>query len=448
MPVAYRDALELAQRIPSGFTMGVATSSWQIEGASASRGRSIWDEFSETPGRVLDGATADPACDHLARITGDVDLIAGLGVDAYRFSFSWPRLMPEGTGPVSATGLDVYNRLVDEVSERGLTPFATLYHWDLPQALADDFGGWESREICSLFADYSAAVVRRLGDRVTHWATHNEPGVAMEAYLEGTMPPGIIDPKKARQVAHHIMLSHGMAASAIRAETASAKVGIVLDVWPCHPVSDKAKAVQKAQMEWDLRWGWYFEPIAFGRYPKKAWDALGDNVPTIGPGDMDTIRTALDYIGVNYYSRVRYDEKGEAAKNPESSYTAMDWEIYPQGMFEVLDLVQNHYGLGPIYLTEVGAAFDDELGPDRTVNDPDRIAFFKDHLAQVHRAIAAGIDVRGFFAWSLMDNFEWGHGFTKRFGIVYVDYETQERIVKASGRWYAKAANANGFKMK
>jgi beta-glucosidase len=437
-------------RFPNDFVWGAATSAHQIEGGRDSEGKglSTWDVFAQQEGRILDQTTAAVACDHFHLYEQDVAMMKQMGYRGYRFSIAWPRVMPTGRGPVNEPGLDFYDRLVDALLAAGIRPFVTLYHWDLPQALQDEIGGWEHRDTCQLFADYADVVARRLGDRVRDWITHNEPGVAMEAYQLGEMPPGTINEKKARQVAHHVMLSHGLSAAAIRAVSPEKpRVGITVDLWPCQPETEDPADVEAAKMRWDLHWDWYLRPIAKGRYPGKAWESLGKNQPTVRQGDLAIINTDLDFFGLNYYSRLVVGKNGEIGPIPGSEYTDMAWEVYPDGLFQVLDKAQNEYDLGPIYITECGAAFPDVVSEDGRVHDERRLEFFKQHLAQVAKAIDAGIDVRGFLLWSLMDNWEWAHGFTKRFGIVHVDYETQKRTLKDSALWYQQVIKDGGFEL-
>ena len=435
-------------RFPEGFLWGATTSAHQIEGAAAADGKgpSIWDIYERRPGNIRTGETAAVACDHYRRFREDVGLMADLGLKAYQFSIAWPRVMPDGRGRLNPKGMDFYDRLVDALLEAGIRPFAMLYHWDLPQALQEKLGGWANRQVAVLFAEYAAAMAHRLGDRVVDWVTHDEPGVTMEAYVEGGFAPGIVNKRHGYQVAHNVLLSHGLAVEALRANCpAKPSVGIIQDIWPVHPASDSRQDREAAEWRWELRWDWLLSPIAFGRYPERAMDMLGDDKPVVEPGDMSIIAAPMDFMGVNYYSRIVAGSRGEVARVAGSQYTDMGWEIYPEGMYEVLKLVRDLYKLGPIFIAESGAAFADEVTHDGMVHDPRRMEYHATHLAQVHRAIADGMDVRGYFAWSLMDNFEWSHGFSKRFGLTYVDYPTQRRIIKDSGRWYAKVIEENGF---
>ncbi len=436
-------------KFPKDFLWGSATAAHQIEGAWDKDGKSpsIWDTYEAQAGRIKNGDTARVACDHYHLWREDVAMMKDLGMQAYRFSVAWPRILPSGRFPVNEPGLDFYDRLVDALLEAGIRPFVTLYHWDLPQRLMDKYGGWVGRDTAYCFSDFVAVVAARLGDRVTDWITHNEPGVAMEAYLEEGMPPGILDKKSAYQVAHHVLLSHGLAVDALRANCKKTpNVGITHDLWPVHPATDSDEDREAAQMRWDLRWAWYMDPIAHGKYPEKAWEALGEFQPKVEPGDMQCMARELDFFGLNYYSRIVMSaEDGELGPQPGREYSNLNWELYPEGMYEVLDVVCNKYKLGPVYITENGASFDDEIGPEGFVPDDKRIGYIKGCLEQIHKAISDGMDVRGYLVWSLMDNFEWSFGFSKRFGVVHVDYATQKRTPKASAKWYQKVIKQNGF---
>ena len=451
MPVAYRDALELAQRIPSGFTMGVATSSWQIEGASASRGRSIWDEFSETPGRVLDGATADPACDHLARITEDVDLIAGLGVDAYRFSFSWPRLMPEGTGPVSATGLDVYNRLVDEVSERGLTPFATLYHWDLPQVLQEK-GGWLHPDSHKWFADYCYFVGEHFGDRIDTMATLNEPWVsAFLGYASGVHAPGVKNPAASLKVFYRLMVASGHGMQALKAASIG-NPGIVLNLTTI--IAEDEEVAPAAQVIDGLQNRMFLDLLAGRPLPADVVDAtkaITDWSFVTGEG-LAMAAEPITWLGINYSTPTRVSSRKADAGNivgqessvypgvtgvsfvPKAPRTAMGWEIKAESLTTTLVTTAERLPGVPLYVTENGAAFDDVVSEDG-IHDSSRITYYRDHIAAALDAKDQGVDLRGYFAWSLFDNLEWAEGWTKRFGVIRVDADTQLRTLKDSAHF-------------
>jgi beta-glucosidase len=446
---------------PPGFLWGVATSAFQIEGATAEdgRGESIWDRFAATPGAIEDGSDARVACDHYHRWQEDVALMRDLGLNAYRFSISWPRVQPLGRGAVNARGLDFYDRLVDGLLEAGLAPMATLYHWDLPQGLQDR-GGWGSRDTASSFVDYAHAVSMRLGDRVTRWATHNEPWcIATLGHEQGAHAPGLRDPALALRAAHHVLLSHGWAVPALRRNSPRSEVGIVL-------IASHVESATPSEADRDAaRWfdgffnRWYLDPVLRGEYPA---DAIADRVrrghlppgdlPFVEPGDLRAISAPLDFLGINYYSRTVLSgapgPAGEAppravAMAPPEALTDMGWEVWPRGLEEVLRRIHREYAPARIYVTENGAAYADGPGSDGRIRDARRTAFLESHLRALHRAIAAGVPVAGYFHWSLLDNFEWGYGFTKRFGLVHVDFETQRRTPKDSALHYRAVAIAN-----
>ncbi|MCS6843382.1 MAG: GH1 family beta-glucosidase [Caldilineales bacterium] len=445
----------MAQRLqfPHDFVWGVATSSYQIEGAwqEDGKGESIWDRFSHTPGKVLNGDTGDVACDHYHRYVEDVALMRSLGIGAYRFSIAWPRVQPQGHGPVNPAGLDFYDRLVDALLAAGIRPFVTLYHWDLPQALQDR-GGWGNRDVARWFADYAHIVARRLGDRVKHWITHNEPWVvAMVGHLIGEHAPGLQDPALAVRVAHHLLLSHGLALEPIRSESAGCQAGITLNLIPMYPASDKGADLDAAARNDGFVNRWFLDPLLRGRYPEDMLALWEQIVPEVDPDDLAVISRPIDFLGVNYYTRqvVKHDQEGNpllqvALVHPPGEYTTMNWEVYPEGLYELLMRLHREYAVPALYITENGAAYPDVVDAEGRVRDPKRVAYLRSHLVQAHRAIADGVPLRGYFAWSFMDNFEWAHGYSQRFGLVYVDFATQERIVKDSGRWFGEAAQENG----
>ncbi|BDP43374.1 beta-glucosidase (plasmid) [Deinococcus aetherius] len=422
---------------PDGFVFGVATSSYQIEGAAREDGRgpSIWDTFCREPGRIRDASNGDVACDHYHRWPGDLDLIRGLGADAYRFSVAWPRIQPDGKGRVNSAGLDFYERLVDGMLERGLEPHATLYHWDLPQAL-QDAGGWVSRDTAFHFAEYAHVVAGRLGDRVVSYATLNEPWCSsILSYQIGEHAPGLRDRRLALAAAHHLLLGHGEAVAAMRGLVREAGLGIVLNLQPAYPASDRGEDVAAARLADGTFNRWFLDPLLRAEYPEDIWEAYGADVPEVQPGDLARIAQPTDFLGVNYYSRSVNGASGNV-RPAGSSYTQMGWEVYPQGLTDLLVRLKGDYpDLPPLFITENGAAYPDEPSGDR-VHDPERVRYFQAHLEAVARAARQGVDVRGYFAWSLMDNFEWAYGYTRRFGLVYVDYETQARVLKDSARWY------------
>lgn len=442
-------------RFPDGFLFGAATASFQIEGATTEGGRSssIWDAFCAVEGNVTNKDTGDPACDHYHRMPEDVALMAELGLDAYRFSVAWPRVIPTGTGTVNAEGIDFYDRLVDALLDRGIRPFATLYHWDLPQVL-DERGGWLNRDVAGWFAEYAAAAVGRLGDRVQNWTTLNEPWCSsFLSYAIGHHAPGHTDELEGLLAAHHLMLAHGTAVPVIREHCPEAQVSITLNptqVWgPENPTEADLDAVRRADNAFNAV---FFSPIFQGCYPNTMLDDVAHltDGSFIHDGDLATISAPLDNLGVNNYypTRVRAGDpssnpstlagcEGVEILPPQGRLTAMGWEQSPQGHKEIL-LRSAHEARLPIYVTENGSAWPDEVSPDGAVHDPDRTAYLLAHLRAVREAIDEGADVRGYFAWSLLDNFEWAHGYGKRFGIVHVDYDTQVRTVKDSGREYQR----------
>ncbi len=435
----------MTYEFPPSFLWGAATAAYQIEGAwnEDGKGESIWDRFSHTPGKITDGDTGDIACDHYHRFQDDVSLMRSLGLKAYRFSTSWPRVLPGGRGPVNLPGLDFYDRLVDSLLAVNIEPFLTLYHWDLPQALQDE-GGWENRTTCYAFADYAALMVKRLGDRVKYWTTFNEPGVvAFDGNLYGQHAPGNKDPKIAYQIVHNLLVAHGLAVQAIRAINSNLQVGIVLDIWNQEPASDAPEDVAVAEQAWQNYQTIFLHPLFRGHYHAAAYAAAGENMPKIQDGDLARIAQKLDYLGINNYSRILYNAQGQVAPVPGSEYTEMGWEVCAPALRRLLNRINQEYRLPPIYITENGAAFKDEVGPNGKIHDARRLDYLKQHFIQVHHAMQDGVDVRGYFVWSLLDNFEWAHGFSKRFGIVRVDYETQERIVKDSGEWYSRVIKSN-----
>ncbi len=446
-------------RFPDGFIWGAATSAQQIEGGrhEGGRGESIWDRFAATPGKIEDGSNADFACDHYHRWREDIGLMTRLGLDSYRFSIAWPRILPTGSGAPNPNGLDFYDALVDGLLEAGLHPFPTLYHWDLPQALQDR-GGWADRDTAKVFVDYARIVVDRLGDRIDEWVTHNEPWcIATLGHEEGHHAPGHLDPAEALRVSHHLLLSHGWAAAAIRETTPAARVGIVHNYCPAYPATD-SEADQDAARWFDGFFNrWYLDPLFRGAYPTDAIDDRidaghtrleGSRMPFVADGDMAAIATPLDFLGLNYYSRVimrtNPDGKREAVQTlPVEALTDMGWEVFPEGLYDSLLRVHRDYAPDRIYIAENGAAYDDPPDAEGRIADPRRITYLRDHLLAAHRAIADGVPLAGYYAWSLLDNFEWGFGYAKRFGLFAVDPETHQRTPKDSAAWYRNVVSAN-----
>jgi len=454
-----QDDLDL--RYPEGFLWGCATASFQIEGAhdADGRGESIWDRFSHTPGKVEGGDTGDLACDHYHRFREDVALMKELGLKAYRFSIAWPRIIPDGSGAVNEAGLDFYRELVAELRAAGIVPVATLYHWDLPQPLQER-GGWLNRSVCDCFARYARIVFDALGDGVGMWITHNEPWcAAFLGHEKGVHAPGIVDPtmKTALLVAHHLLLSHGMAVREYRSAGLSAPIGIALNMAPFAPAGNSAGDAEAARRAYRAGNDWFAMPVLRGEYPADIaarYQAAGI-MPTVGQGDMATIGAGIDFLGINVYFR-QLATHDPAAGPIEArvefgpgSRTSMGWEIYARATRDILISVSAEYPGVDLYVTENGAAFDDrvEYEPDGSprVHDKDRITFLRDQLCQAHEVFAVGVPFKGYFLWSFMDNFEWAYGYSKRFGIVHVDYESQRRTPKDSALWYRSVMEANGL---
>jgi beta-glucosidase len=445
---------ELIASLPANFRWGVATSAYQIEGAHEEDGRglSIWDTYCRTPGMVEDGENGDVACDHYHRMPQDVDLIKSLGVDVYRFSVAWPRVQPGGRGPANEKGLAFYDRMVDELLGKGVDPWVTLYHWDLPQEL-EDAGGWPERDTAYRFADYAMLVFDRLQDRVRTWTTLNEPWCsAMLGYYEGRQAPGRQNFADAMDAVHHLLLGHGLAAQRMRAAaTVPIELGITLNMGTAMAATESVADQEATRRADGLGARIYLDPLLRGQYPGDIIDDLstrGVKLPVVD-GDLKIISEPIDVLGVNYYSSHRFsgvDASGRTEDedgNPVSvnvplgrPVTAMDWEIVPEGFTELLVRLSREYPDTPLVITENGAAFDDEADASGYVKDDDRTAYLSSHLAAVAAARQQGADVRGYFAWSLMDNFEWSYGYAKRFGLVHVDYATQVRTPKQSANWY------------
>lgn len=444
---------------PDSFLWGVATSAPQIEGGrhEGGRGVSIWDRYTDTPGAIADGTNADVACDHYHLWRDDLELMSWLGLGAYRFSIAWPRILPAGTGKINVAGLDFYDALVDGLLEAGIEPFPTLYHWDLPQAL-QDLGGWGDRSVVDAFVDYTDVVTRRLGDRIRNWTTINEPWcIAVLGHEEGHHAPGHKDPAEGLRVAHHLLLAHGRAARVIRERVPNARVGIVHNHTPAHPATDTVGDHDAARWFDGFFNRWFLDPLFLGRYPA---DAVADRIanghlkgpelPFVQPGDLATISAPLDFLGVNYYSRVvmRQNEAGEpeAVKAVSGQeFTDMGWEVHPEGLHETLMHLHREYAPKEIYITENGAAYDDLPGSVGRIDDVRRIEYLRSHLSAACRAVADGVPLAGYFAWSLLDNFEWAHGYQKKFGIVAVDFDTCRRTPKSSAHWYRDVVAANAF---
>jgi beta-glucosidase len=439
---------------PKGFVWGAATASYQIEGAwdEDGKGESIWDRFSHTPGKVYCGDTGDLACDHFHRWPEDLALMKEIGLIAYRFSTAWPRILPAGRGQVNQAGLDFYSRLVDGLLEAEIEPYLTLYHWDLPQQLQDQ-GGWPARMVVDAFCEYTDVLSRALGDRVKYWTTLNEPFVsAFVGYEEGRHAPGHSDLHEALAASHHLLLAHGQAVPVIRANVPGAQVGITLNFSPQVPASPSVADRDAANWADGHINRWFLDPLVGRGYPGDMVKGLGDEMDFVQPGDLETISTPIDFLGVNYYTRniarskvVSEKENAPVTVHPNDEHTEMGWEVYPDGLYNILGRLHFEYGFPAIYITENGAAYKDQVGPDGLVDDPARLSYIKRHLEKVCQAIDIGVPVKGYFAWSLMDNFEWAFGYSKRFGLIYVDFETQERILKSSAKWYGQVIRENAI---
>jgi beta-glucosidase len=439
-------------KFPDNFLWGAATSAYQIEGSPLADGAgpSIWQRFAHTPGMMINGDTGDIACDHYNRMESDVALMKQLGLKAYRFSVSWARVMPQGKGAVNQKGLDFYSRLVDKLLENGIEPLATLYHWDLPAAL-DDRGGWLNPDIADWFADYGTVMYKKLDGRVKKWATLNEPWVVTDGgYLHGALAPGHRSKFEAPIASHHLLRSHGAAVKAYRA-VGKNQIGIVVNIEPKYPATDSAEdaaAVKRADAYMNRQ---YLDPVFFGKYPDEMKEIFGDAWPEWPQEDFDLIKQPMDYIGMNYYTRSvtkndphHYPLKVGSVKQ-HATYTETGWEVFPQGLTDTLTWIRDRYKNPPLYITENGSAFyDPPVAEGGVLDDPLRVNYQKKHLRAVSDAIAQGCDIRGYMAWSLMDNLEWSLGFSKRFGIVHVDFATQKRTIKNSGHHYSKVIASNG----
>ncbi len=433
---------------PQDFVWGVATASYQIEGAfnEDGRGESIWDRFSKTPGKVLNGDNGDIACDHYHRYKQDIALTKELGVDSYRFSLSWPRILPEGTGAVNHTGLDFYKRVIEELLSRGVAPAVTLYHWDLPQVL-EDKGGWLNRDIAKYFRDYAMIVFEGLGDVVSSWITLNEPWCsAFLGYGNGEHAPGMRDFPAHFTAAHHLLLGHGLALQGYRELNLPAGIGITLNLTPQYPVSQDPRDLAASQKADGFQNRWYLDPIFKGSYPEDMVDYLAFVDGAVQAGDLELISKPNDFLGINFYSRtlISADAGGlPRTENPRRDVTAMGWEVYPEALYDLLIRVHQDYGPISLYITENGAAYDDAVEHGR-IKDSRRREYLEKHFAQAARAIRAGVPLKGYYVWSLLDNFEWAFGYDRRFGIVYVDFATQERIFKDSAFWYQSFLRKRG----
>ena len=432
------------------FIWGVSTSSYQIEGAAneGGRGPSIWDTFSRIPGAVANADNGDIACDHYHRYNEDLDLMKWLGVGAYHFSIAWPRVIPTGSGPLNKVGMDFYDRLIDGALERGITPWPTLYHWDLPQALQDK-GGWNNRECAHWFAEYSYLMAEAFSDRVKNWVTINEPFCsAWLGHLYGVMAPGIKDLQTGINASHHLLLGHGLAVRAIREAASDVKVGITLNFTPAITLGDSEEDQRAVQLADGFDNRWFGDPVFKASYPQDLVSAFNKEVP-IHAGDMQIISTPVDFLGLNYYFRqtVAYDPSAQPlpykqVTAPNVERTGMGWEVHAQTFTELLTRINKDYAPKEIFITENGSAWDDEVVNGK-VDDPNRVRYLERHIDAMFDAKKQGVPISGYFAWSLMDNYEWAYGYAKRFGLIYVDYPTQQRIPKTSAYYYRERIKNN-----
>lgn len=443
-------------RFPDDFLWGAATSAYQIEGSPTAdgAGRSIWHRFSHTPGNTWLDQTGDVACDHYRRYRDDVALMSEIGLNAYRFSIAWGRIYPKGTGVVNKKGIDFYSRLVDALLEKGIKPNATLYHWDLPEAL-DDRGGWLNRDIAEWFCDYAVTMFDALGDRVEMWSTLNEPWVVTDGgYLSGVLAPGHSNLFEAPIATHNLLRAHGTTVERFRSTRAAkkGKIGLVVNLEPKYPASESPEdhdAVRRADAYMNRQ---YLDPVFKGEYPGELREIFGKAWPEWSDEDMRGIKQPIDFLGVNYYTRKveRHHPdflpvRTKHVPQPQHIETATNWEVFPEALTRVLLWVKERYGNPAIYITENGAAFYDPPHTiDGRVEDPLRVEYYRQHLRAAHDAMKKGVDLRGYYAWSLLDNYEWSHGYSKRFGIVHVDYSTQQRTVKSSGRYYSSVIRSKG----
>jgi beta-glucosidase len=441
---------------PEDFLWGTATSAYQIEGSPLAdgAGRSIWHRFSHTPENTFLDQTGDVACDHYRRYKEDVALMRELGTNAYRFSVSWSRIFPEGTGTVNKKGIDFYSRLVDELLDQGIKPNCTLYHWDLPEAL-DNRGGWLNRDIADWFADYATTMFDALGDRVEMWSTLNEPWVVTDGgYLHGVLAPGHANFFEAPLASHNLMRAHGLGVQRFRSSKAAkkGKIGIAINLEPKYPASQSPEDIEATRRADAYMNRQYLDPIFLGHYPKELTEIFGEAWPEWPDTDMRLIRQPIDFLGINYYTRnvTRYYRdilplRSKGVPQVDAITTQTEWEVFPEALTRVLLWVTERYGKVPVYITENGAAFYDPPSPlDGRVEDPLRVEYYRQHLRAAHDAMSKGVDLRGYFAWSLLDNYEWALGYSKRFGIVHVDYSTQKRTIKSSGRYYAEVIRSRG----
>jgi beta-glucosidase len=435
---------QLSNSFPPDFVWGAATASYQIEGAANEdgRGESVWDRFCATPGKVRNADNGVVACDFYHRYRDDIALMGELGIDAFRFSVAWPRVLPQGRGEVNKVGLDFYDALVDELLGNGIAPYVTLFHWDTPQVL-EDAGGWPARDTVDAFAEYVEAVAERLGDRVSHWITHNEPWVvSWVGHGWGHHAPGRTSEADALATAHHLLLGHGRAVEVLRGLSPGSQVGITLNLDNAYPASESQRDIEAARWVDGLHNRWFLDPLFRGAYPDDMAEAWAEIMPEVRDGDLELISAPIDFLGVNNYTSplVAADEedggRSQIVRRSDVDRTDMGWEVVPEGLHDLLVRLHRDYEPKAIYVTENGAAYPDVRGHDGAVHDPERQSYLEGHLAAASGAIAKGVPLRGYFAWSLLDNFEWAWGYWKRFGLVYIDYATLERVPKGSFYWY------------
>lgn len=444
-------------KFPNDFIWGASTASYQIEGAynEDGKGESIWDRFTHQSGNILNGDTGDVACDHYHKFKKDVELMNKIGLDSYRFSISWPRIFPRGTGKVNQKGLDFYKRLIDELLKNDIKPVPTLYHWDLPQKLQER-GGWTNRDTAKYFQEYAMRVIDEFDGLVTQWITHNEPWVAsFVGHAFGQHAPGKQDYQSALQSLHHILLSHGLVVESFKEEEKEGKIGISVNLGDFQPGSDKKEDLAATWRQDNFMNKIILDPLFRAKYPKELFNFFQKNVGEveIRDQDMSIISYPMDFLGINYYSRniIKHAEEKNILETKEvkvndSQYTEMGWEVYPEGIYNVLERVNNEYSKIPLYITENGAAFQDKLTENGKVNDQNRINYLREHLKNAHEAIQDGIPLKGYYVWSIMDNFEWAYGYSKRFGLIYVDYkDNQKRYFKESAKWYREVIERNGI---
>jgi beta-glucosidase len=445
----------LRLNFPRGFLFGTSSAAYQIEGAVAEDGKgpSIWDTYSHTPGKIEDGTNGDRACDHYHLWERDIELMKELGINAYRFSISWPRVLPKGRGRVNNKGLQFYSDLVDALIDAGITPLVTLYHFDLPQALQDEGGGWLRRGVADDFREFTDVVSVELGDRVKHWATINEPWeLAWQGYVTGEDAPGLrLGNREALKISHNALLAHGAAVQTIRDNSPGSQIGIVLHLNMVEPATQRPEDIAAAH-RWELHQNrWYMDALYREGYPTELVKLFGHDAPEVIPGDMELIREQTDYLGVNNYRRSVVAAGSDLPPvnmkrvNPPGEYTEMGWEVHPEGLYKILKWVHTNYPVPRVIVTENGASFTDTVTPDGKVHDERRVNYITEHLKQAHRAMRESVPLKGFFVWSTLDNFEWAYGYSRRFGVIYVDYETQMRTIKDSGRLLTQIATESNL---